>query len=204
MRGTWNGTPIGYAGLGVFGGCAVLGMTGTLDDAVLWALGPALVERIVTWAAVLATLAAVVWLNHRARMSHMIRVDFHPDPHDPEIGIAARHEGQGHAAVGYGVRGYNGSGISAVIREDGSGSCYVPDHGLTLAQRMAITYGGEVAAGPSGCSSDRARFNREARRAPSRYRSRVKADARALAHRHHGNAFGRRVERSLLRSGRFH
>jgi len=202
MSDRWNGTPIGYAFLGVFGGCAVLGMTGTMDDAILWALGPALVERVLTWCAVLACLAAVVGVHHLARRSHMIRVDFRPDPHDPEIGIAASHEGNGHAAVGYGVRG-SGWGISAEIRPDGSGSCYVPDNGLTLAQKMAITYGGEVAAGPSGCSSDQARFKRELRRAPSRYRPRIKAEAHALAHRHKHNSFGRRVERSLLRSGRF-
>ena len=201
-RGQRTGTPVGYAGLGVFGALAALGMTGTLDDAVLWALGPALVEQIVTWAAVLACLAAVVWAHHLARERHMIRIDFRPDPHDPEIGIAASHEGRGHAAVGYGVRG-SGRGISAEIRPDGSGSCYVPDDGLTLAQKMAITYGGEAVAGPSGCSSDRARFRRELRRAPARYRPRITAEAHALAHRHKSNAFGHRVERSLLRSGRF-
>jgi len=202
MSDRWNGTPVGYAFLGVFGGCAVLGMTGTLDDAFLWALGAETVATLLTWAVVIACVAAVLGAHHLARQRHMIRVDFRPDPHDPEIGIAASHEGRGHAAVGYGVRG-SGWGISAEIRPDGSGSCYVPDNGLTLAQKLAITYGGEVAAGPSGCSSDQARFKRELRRAPSRYRPRIKAQAHSLAHQHHGNAFGRKVERSLLRSGRF-
>lgn len=198
-----NGTPIGYAGLAVFVALAALGMTGTLDDAILWALGPALVEQILTWCAVLAGLAAVVGVHRFAARRDMIVVNFRPDPDDPDQVHAAGHEGRGHAAVGYGVRG-NGRGIRAEISPDGSGKCWVPRKGLTLAESLAITYGGEAAAGPAGCSGDRSRFETDIRRSPRRYRQAVRRDAHAIAHRHQGNAFGRRVERSLLRTGRFH
>jgi hypothetical protein len=205
MSDRWNGTPIGYVGLGVFGGCAVLGMTGTLDDLILWALGPAFVEQVVTWLAVLACAAAVIGVHHHARYSARdnIIVAFRPDPDDPDQTHAAGHEGRGHAAVGYGVR-RSGWGIHAEIEPDGSGKCYVPRKGLTLAESLAITYGGEAAAGPAGCSGDRARFETDLRRSPRRYRDNVRRDAHRIAHRHQGNSFGRRVERSLLRSGRFH
>jgi hypothetical protein len=198
-----NGTAIGYAGLAVFVALAALGMTGTLDDAIVWALGPALVERIVTWCAVLACAAAVVGVHRYAVRRDTIVVHFTPDPNDPDQRHATGHEGRGHAAVGYGVRG-NGRGIRAEIEPDGSGKCWVPRKGLTLAESLAITYGGEAAAGPAGCSGDQARFERELRRSPRRYRDNVRREAHSLAHRHQGNSFGRRVERSLLRSGRFH
>lgn len=180
----------------------VLAMTGTLDDAILWTLGPALVEQILTWVMVIILVAAPVGMLAYARSRDVIRVHFRPNPNDPNHAHAALHEGQGHAAVGYGVR-RSAWGIRAEIHEDGSGTCTVPRRGLTLAESLAITYGGEVAAGTAGCSSDQAKFKRELRRSPRRYREQITSEAHALAHRHHGNSFGRKVQRALLRTGRW-
>jgi hypothetical protein len=178
----------------------VLAMTGALIPVILWALGPTFVEQVITWGTVAIIVAAVLGMAAYARSRNVIRVHFRPDPDDPDHAHAAAHEGLGHAAVGYGVRG-NGSGIRAKIHEDGSGECTVPRGRLTLAECLAITYGGEAAAGPDGCTGDRARFETVLRRAPRRYRDSLRADAHRIAHRHQGNSFGRKVQRLLLARG---
>jgi hypothetical protein len=184
---------------------AAAGMTGTIDDLAVFVLGSALVERLLAWTAAAAILAVFVVAWRASVQRDRVRVHFRPDRYsgpnaDHVRNVSIPHEALGHAAVAAGVKA---KGIRARVFEDGSGWVEAERRGLTLAERLAITIGGEVAAGPVGCDSDRAKFKRDLRRAPARYRDAVKAEAIGLAQQHHGNAFGRKVERALLRTGRF-
>jgi hypothetical protein len=68
---------------------------------------------------------------------------------------------------------------------------------------MAISRAGEDAAGPAGCGSDQAKYRGILAGVPSRYKGQTEREAAKLSARHRGSAFGRRVERSLRRTGRF-
>jgi len=193
---------IGWLLVGSLAVLLVLAMAGVLVDTIVWVLGPTFVEQVITWGTVAIVVAAVLGMSYYAHSRDVIRMHFRPDPGNPDHAHAAAHEGRGHAAVGYGIR-RSAWGIRAKINEDGSGECTVPRRGLTLAESLAITYGGEVAAGDRGCSSDQARFKRELRRSPKRYRDNITTEAHTLARRHHSNSFGARVERALLARGRW-
>jgi hypothetical protein len=193
---------IGWLLVGSLAVLLVLAMTGALIPVIVWTLGPTFVEQVTTWGTVAIIVAAVLGMTYYAQSRDVIRMRFRPDPSNPDHALAAAHEGRGHAAVGYGIR-RSAWGIRAKINPDGSGECTVPRRGLSLAESLAITHGGEDAAGPVGCSSDQARFKRDLRRSPKRYRDNVKAEALALSRRHHSNSFGARVERALLARGRW-
>lgn len=203
--GETSGLVIAASFLVAFAVACALAMTGTLDDVVVWVVGEetlAAVGRAATLAAALVVVGALCWVGNRAG-KHRVHIAPHhaPGADANEVAIAVQHEAMGHAAVGAAVRGTS-RGIRARVYPDGSGWCEVPRAGVSLAGSLAITVAGEDAAGPSGCSSDRARYARDLRRAPRRYRAQVEAEAtrlRATA----DLAFGRRVARSLARTGRF-
>ncbi|HEY5880085.1 MAG TPA: hypothetical protein VIU11_14340 [Nakamurella sp.] len=194
-----DGTAVGYAIVGTLGAAMVSAMTGTLDDVIMWALGPAAVSAILTalaWMAVLAVIIVIV--ASAGRRSRRVRVHFRPDTGDAYMAGTVEHEANGHASVAYGV---GATGIRARVNRNGSGWCEARSR--SLVGRLAFVYGGEAAAGPEGCDFDRRLFARDLRRAPARQRTGLTRQAHALAHRHKRNAFGARVARSLKRSGRF-
>lgn len=189
----------------LFGSMIVVG-TGHLGDVAVFVLGRELLDTLAAWATGLAVLAAVVaawrWSVQRDR----IRIHYAPHRDTSPGGDYVRrvtipHEAHGHAAVASGVKA---RGIRARAFADGSGWVEASRRGLSLAESLAITVAGEMAGGSDdGCGPDRARFKRDLRRAPARYRAAVKAEAIGLAAQHIGNAFGHQVERALLRTGRF-
>jgi hypothetical protein len=187
----------------LFGAAVLIVLTGHVGDVWTWLVAFDAV------AAALRTLETLAWLAVGGcvllwvRRGGVDRTYFAPHGSDPAaIEHAIIHEARGHAAVGNGVRGTS-SGIRAKVNADGSGWCEVPRRGVSLAGSLAITRAGGDVAGPAGCSSDNAKYKRDLRRAPRRYRDNIEAEAAALSARFRGSTFGAKVERALRRSGRF-
>jgi len=194
-------------GMITFATLAGTAMTGTIDDLLIAIIGMDVLRaagQALTVAAMLAVVVGLAWLGHRSGVD---RIHIHAPRDGADVGqhiarVTIPHEALGHAAVGAGVRGRT-SGIRARVNPDGSGWCEVPRAGVSVAGSLAITRAGEDAAGPAGCSRDQARYRRDLARVPSRYQGQTEREAARLSARHRGSAFGRRVERSLRRSGRF-
>lgn len=187
-----------------FAAAVLIVLTGHVGDVWAWLVAfdaVAAALHTLTSLAWVAVIGAVILFVRRGDVDRMY---FHATGADPaQMAMVIAHEARGHASVGNGVRGTS-SGIRARVADDGrSGWCEVPRRGVSLAGSLAITRGGEDAAGPDGCSADRARYKRDLRRAPRRYRDNIEREAAALSARYRNSSFGAKVERALKRSGRF-
>jgi hypothetical protein len=87
-----------------------------------------------------------------------------------------RHE-NGHARVARAL------GCSARVDLD-AGATYIRDEHLPPVQRAAISYGGEAAAGPSGCGYDRADADALLGTLPARERGAARREAWRIARRY--------------------